>query len=39
RFPKNLLDRVSQLHQPFSLPERLKTDNGMSEPARRSLAD
>ncbi|GKD05527.1 serine/threonine-protein phosphatase 6 regulatory subunit 3-like protein [Tanacetum coccineum] len=27
RIQKNLLDRVSQLHQPFSLPERLKADN------------
>nr|GEV15533.1 hypothetical protein [Tanacetum cinerariifolium] len=27
RIPKNLLDRVSQMHWPFSLPERLKADN------------
>ncbi|GJW89440.1 hypothetical protein Tco_0164780 [Tanacetum coccineum] len=27
RIQKNLLDRVSQLHYPFSLPERLKVDN------------
>ncbi|GJV87139.1 hypothetical protein Tco_1531077 [Tanacetum coccineum] len=27
---KNLLDRVSQLHYPFSLPERLKADNTIS---------
>ncbi|GKB47104.1 hypothetical protein Tco_0897857 [Tanacetum coccineum] len=27
RIPKNLLDRVSQLRYPFSLPERLKADN------------
>ncbi|GKA77703.1 retrotransposon ORF1, partial [Tanacetum coccineum] len=27
RIPKNLLDRVSQLHKPFSLPERLKDYN------------
>ncbi|GJT64117.1 hypothetical protein Tco_1015597 [Tanacetum coccineum] len=27
RIPKNLLDRVSQLHYPFSIPEHLKADN------------
>ncbi|GJS81479.1 hypothetical protein Tco_0748020 [Tanacetum coccineum] len=27
RIQKNLLDRVSQLHWPFSLPKRLKADN------------
>ncbi|GJW21216.1 ribonuclease H-like domain-containing protein [Tanacetum coccineum] len=27
RIPKNLLDRVLQLHYSFSLPERLKADN------------
>ncbi|GJY54601.1 hypothetical protein Tco_0446265 [Tanacetum coccineum] len=27
RIPKNLLDRVSQLYQPFSISERLKADN------------
>ncbi|GJY65300.1 hypothetical protein Tco_0467538 [Tanacetum coccineum] len=27
RIQKNLLDRVSQLHYPFSLPKRLKADN------------
>ncbi|GJT72847.1 hypothetical protein Tco_1032133 [Tanacetum coccineum] len=27
RIPRNLLARVSQLHQPFSIPERLKPDN------------
>ncbi|GJT18239.1 putative reverse transcriptase domain-containing protein [Tanacetum coccineum] len=27
RILKNLLDRVSQMHYPFSLPERLKADN------------
>ncbi|GJS03984.1 hypothetical protein Tco_0320492 [Tanacetum coccineum] len=27
RVPKNLLERVSQLHWPFVLPERLKADN------------
>ncbi|GKG49045.1 hypothetical protein Tco_0513192, partial [Tanacetum coccineum] len=27
RILKNLLDRVSQLHWPFSLSERLKADN------------
>nr|GEW37251.1 ribonuclease H-like domain-containing protein [Tanacetum cinerariifolium] len=27
RIPKNLLDRVSQLHYPFLIPERLKSDN------------
>ncbi|GKB63344.1 hypothetical protein Tco_0919530 [Tanacetum coccineum] len=27
RIQKNLLDRVSQLHYPFSLPEHLKADN------------
>ncbi|GJV10099.1 hypothetical protein Tco_1351640 [Tanacetum coccineum] len=27
RILKNLLDRVSQLHWPFSIPERLKADN------------
>ncbi|GKD61668.1 hypothetical protein Tco_1299177, partial [Tanacetum coccineum] len=27
RIQNNLLDRVSQLHWPFSLPERLKADN------------
>ncbi|GJV67578.1 retrovirus-related pol polyprotein from transposon TNT 1-94 [Tanacetum coccineum] len=27
RILENLLDRVSQLHKPFSLPERLKVDN------------
>ncbi|GKC73393.1 retrovirus-related pol polyprotein from transposon TNT 1-94 [Tanacetum coccineum] len=28
--PKNLFGRVSQLHKPFSLPERLKVDNTVS---------
>ncbi|GKC39275.1 hypothetical protein Tco_1051659 [Tanacetum coccineum] len=27
RIPKNLLDRISQVHKPFSLSERLKADN------------
>ncbi|GJX18801.1 hypothetical protein Tco_0221478 [Tanacetum coccineum] len=27
RIQKNLLDRVSQLHQPFLLPDHLKADN------------
>ncbi|GJZ71293.1 hypothetical protein Tco_0635144 [Tanacetum coccineum] len=27
RIPKNLLDRVSQMHWPFSLSEHLKADN------------
>ncbi|GJZ48894.1 hypothetical protein Tco_0603084 [Tanacetum coccineum] len=27
RIPKNLLDRVPQLHWPFSLPEHLKAEN------------